>query len=90
MKIRLHEIEFGGNDVLESKLFYQTVLQLKPKIDQEELVVLDSGNSHLDFNISGHLPKGIVAISFLCDNVSEIENRLNEAGISYEGLAFLI
>lgn len=85
MKIRLHEIEFGSNDVESTTLFYQTVFGLQPTIQQEGLTVLDAGLKGLDFNLSNHLPQGVLAVSFLTDNLSEIESRLKQAGITYQG-----
>ncbi len=85
MKIRLHEIEFGTSDVAGSRSFYTGVLGMEPKLDKKGLVVFDSGNNNLDFNISKHFHQGIVAISFLSDNLVEIEKRLIEAGIAYVG-----
>ena len=57
MKIRLHETELGSNDVQKSSSFCQSVLGLQPKLQQQNLIVLDAGIPQLDFNISSHLPK---------------------------------
>jgi hypothetical protein len=85
MKVRLHEIEVGSNDVEKTTAFYQTIFLFQPAIRQEGLTVFDAGLKRLDFNLSSHLPQGIVAISFLTDDLSEIERRLKDAGIAYEG-----
>ena len=87
MNIRLHEIELGTTDVKRSKSFYQSVLDLKPQVEIEGLNVFDSGTAGLDLNTSNHFPKGIVAISFIVDDLAEIEQNLKAAGISYEGPA---
>ena len=85
MKIRLHEIEFGSNGVEKTTAFYQTIFGLKPSVQQEGLTVFDAGLKGLDFNISNHLPQGTVAVSFLTNDLNEMERRLKEAGISYQG-----
>ena len=87
MKIRLHEIELGTSDVQRSKSFYQSVLDLEPQVEIEGLNVFDSGTAGLDLNTSNHFPQGIVAISFIVDDLGEIERKLKSAGISYEGPA---
>jgi len=78
MKIRLHEIELGTSDVQRSKSFYQSVLDLEPQVEIEGLNVFDSGTAGLDLNTSNHFPQGIVAISFIVDDLGEIERKLNE------------
>lgn len=85
MKIRLHEIEFGTRDVATSTKFFQSLFGLLPNVQQEGLTVFASGTTGVDFNVSNHLPAGIAVISFLTDDLSEIEKRLKSEGITYEG-----
>ncbi|MDB5208708.1 MAG: hypothetical protein JWR72_3783 [Flavisolibacter sp.] len=85
MKIRLHEIEFGSNDVKQSTLFYRSVLGLQTTVIQDHLSVFSSGNEALDLNLSSHLPKGIAAVSFITDDLEEIIKRLEEGRISFDG-----
>lgn len=87
MKIRLHEIELGSSNVQEASTFFQSVFGLKPLVQQDGLTVFDPGTNGLDLNISSHFPKGIVALSFLTDDLEEMENRLKAAGISFDGPA---
>jgi hypothetical protein len=85
MKIRLHEIELGSAAVEHSSQLLQTVLGLQSKLVQPELHVLDAGLPQLDFNLSTHHPPGVVALSFLTDDLAAVEERLKAAGITYEG-----
>lgn len=85
MKLRLHEIELGSSNVADATTFFQTILGLRTNIQQEGLTVFDAGLKGLDFNVSDHLPQSAVAISFLTDDLAEMERRLKEAGIIYEG-----
>ena len=85
MKLRLHEIELGCHHVQQSTALFQSLLGLTPKLSQKELSVLDAGVPGLDFSLSTHLPAGVVVISFLTDDLDEIETRLKNAGIPYEG-----
>ena len=82
MKIQLHEIELSAKDVAVSTSFYNAVLGLQPVVQQEGLTVFNSGE--IDFNLSTHHPSGEPVISFITDNLAEIEGRLKEAGISYQ------
>jgi catechol 2,3-dioxygenase-like lactoylglutathione lyase family enzyme len=84
MKLRLHEIEFGSSNVKEASDFYRKVFGLPSAVLQEGLSVFNAGVG-LDLNVSNHFPQGVVAISFLTDDLSELERRLKEAGIPYEG-----
>lgn len=85
MKIRLHEIELGCTSVQKSTDFYGSVLGLPSRLQQENLTVLDAGAEGIDFNLSMHLPAGSVVISFLTDDLEEIQTRLKNAGILYDG-----
>ena len=85
MKIRLHEVEFGSADVQQSSALFQSLLGLQSKLTQPELTVLDTGISGFDLNISSHFPAGVVAFSFLTNNLEEVEQRLKRAQISYQG-----
>lgn len=85
MKIRLHEIELGTEAVRESTGFFQSILGLQPTVQQESLTVFDSGTAGLDFNLSNHLPAGTVAVSFFTDDLPAVEQKLQQAGVKYEG-----
>ena len=85
MKIRLHEIELGSADVQKSTNFFQQLLDLKPAVQQNGLTVFQSGQQNLDFNLSNHLAQNTIAVSFLTDDLTAIEQRLKDAGIAYEG-----
>jgi dynactin complex subunit len=85
MKIRLHEIELGSASKSDSADLFQLLLGLKPKLAQDGLTVFDAGAEGLDFNVSNHVPAGVVAISFLTDDLAEVEKRLKEAAVAYEG-----
>lgn len=85
MKIRLHEIEIGSDDVKQSTNFFQRALGLTPLVQQKGLTVFDAGLQGLDLNVSNHLPKGTVCISFIADDLASVEERLTAAGIAYEG-----
>jgi len=85
MNIRLHEIEIGSPDVSAATGFFKTILGLKSNLQQEGLTVFDAGVKGLDFNVSNHLSQGTAVLSFLIDDLSEIERRLKGEGISYEG-----
>lgn len=85
MKIRLHEVELGADNVAASTKFFESLLGLTPSVQQEGLTVFASETSSIDFNVSNHLPAGTAAISFITDNLSEIERRLKSEGIAYEG-----
>ena len=65
--------------------FFQSLLGLNPNLQQERLAVFDAGVKGLDFNISNHLPPGNVVISFLTDDLEAVQEKLNNAGISFEG-----
>ena len=73
MNLRLHEIETGTNRVAENTAFFQNILGLQPSLQQEELTVFDSGLQGLDFNLSTHFPQGNFYISFLTDDLAEME-----------------
>jgi hypothetical protein len=85
MRIRLHEIELGSSDTTTSSSLLQTILGLPAKLKQPELTVLDPGITGVDLNISAHFPAGTAALSFLTDDLKEIERRLQKAGVVYEG-----
>lgn len=85
MKMRIHEIEIGAAELETTKSFFQSILGLKPKLEQNNLTVFDSGNNGLDFNISNHLPIGITQISFITDDLKAVMKQLNQSKIQYEG-----
>jgi predicted enzyme related to lactoylglutathione lyase len=85
MKIRLHEIELGTVSLQESSTFFQSLLQLKPRLQQPELSVLDAGVPGIDLNLSTHVAPGVIALSFITDDLEAVEQRLQAAGITYEG-----
>lgn len=62
MKMRIHEIEIGAAQVADTKNFFQSLFGLQPKVAENELVVFDSGINNLDFNISTHLPEGLLKL----------------------------
>lgn len=85
MKLRLHEIELGSSNVKEATELFQTILGLPTAVQQDGLTVFDAGLKGVDFNVSNHYPQGVVSISFLTNDLSEIEKRLEMAGIEYNG-----
>lgn len=87
MKIRLHEIELGASDVASSAKLFQSLFGLPANVQQENLTVFTAGVNGLDFNLSTHLPAGCAAISFITDDLLEIERRLKNEGVVYEGPA---
>lgn len=87
MKLRLHEIELGTEDVEGSSFFYQEMLGASPRLEQKGLVVLNAGIDGFDFNFSTHLSPGRVMLSFLTDDLAAVEKRLQGAGVAYEGPA---
>ena len=87
MKIRLHEIEIGTGNVESTTNFFNSVLGLTPNLSQDNLTVFDAGVKGLDFNISNLLPAGITVISFLTDDLQAVQEKLSNAGISFEGPA---
>ncbi|HEY0040330.1 MAG TPA: VOC family protein [Flavisolibacter sp.] len=87
MKIRLHEIELGAKEMENTNVFFQSILGLRPRLQQRDLTVFDAGIDGLDLNVSRHLLPGAAVISFLTDDLDDIENKLKVAGIAYEGPA---
>lgn len=85
MKIKLHEIELGAADLQSTTSFYQSVLGLSLNVDQPQLKVFDPGVASLDLNFSHHLSAGNVMMSFLCDNLDEVMQALQQRDISFEG-----
>ncbi len=85
MKIRLHEIEFGAGNTGKSKGFYQAILGLDPVIDQDEMMVFNSGVAGVDFNISEQQPVSKVTASFLTTDLQKIIDRLKLTGVVFEG-----
>lgn len=85
MKVKLQELEFGSQQLDSGKNFYQELLGLELSVDQEQLKVFKPGLKEIDFNISTHLPAASVVISFLCDDLKEMMQRLQLRGISFEG-----
>lgn len=85
MKLRLHEIELGVQSPARSQTFYGSVLGLDNVLDEAQLKVFRPGMPGLDFNVSTHLPAGAVVTSFLTDDLPAVIERLNAAGIPFEG-----
>jgi predicted enzyme related to lactoylglutathione lyase len=85
MKLQLHEIELGSQDLTSGKSFYQDLLGLDLSVDQEHLKVFNPGLGKVDFNLSTHFPPQTIAISFLCDDLQEMMTRLQAGHISFEG-----
>jgi len=85
MKITLQEIEFGSENVAQTKLFYQTIFGFETAVDQENLSVFNLAANAIDFNISTHLPPQTVCVSFLTDNLDEVMKKLNENAIVFDG-----
>jgi catechol-2,3-dioxygenase len=85
MKIRLQEIELGAQEMKSGNVFFQSILGLKPRLQQQNLTVFNAGVDGLDLNISRHLSPGAVAISFLTNDLEEVEKRLKAAGLPYDG-----
>lgn len=85
MKMRIHEIEIGAAEVGATKSFFQSILGLKPKLEEDNLIVFDSGNNGVDFNISNHLPAGVTQISFITDDLKAVMKQLDQSKIQYEG-----
>lgn len=85
MKIRLHEIEFGTDDINSSKAFYESVLKLRTTVDEDNLKVFNSGNAGIDFNSSKHYAPGVFVTSFITDDINSIIDTLHSSGINYDG-----
>jgi len=85
MKIRLHEMELGTEDVQQRTSLLQSILGLQPKLEQQALTVLDAGLPGFDLNVSTHFPAGAIALRFLTDDLPAVEERLKAAAIPYEG-----
>ena len=85
MFIRLHEIEMGDTQHNDAALFFSSVLGLPVKMNEHTLTVFDSGLKKLDFNVSDHLPEGVVRISFLTDHLQSVIQMLEKSSVQYEG-----
>jgi catechol 2,3-dioxygenase-like lactoylglutathione lyase family enzyme len=85
MKIRLHEIEYGSADPEKTKTFYDNLLGLDTKVDQEGLKVFNSGITGLDLNCSTHIAPLAVVTSFITDDLPAIIERLQQSGVPFEG-----
>lgn len=84
MKIRLREIELGSSHVQKSTAFFAQILGCKPTV-QEDLTVFDAGLQGLELNLSIHLSPAEVTVSFLTDDLAAMQQKLQAAGMTYEG-----
>ncbi|BFG69995.1 hypothetical protein KACHI17_08760 [Sediminibacterium sp. KACHI17] len=84
MKIRIHEIEMGSDDLTNTTSFFKT-LGLHPAIEQAALTVFNSGQQGVDVNVSKHLAKGITQISFITDDLKAMMQHLTTHQISFQG-----
>lgn len=85
MKVKLLEVELGASDPEKSKTFYETVLGIKPAIEQPNLKVFNLKANHVDFNVSTHLKPQETSITFLTDNLNEVMEHLKSENIVYDG-----
>jgi catechol-2,3-dioxygenase len=85
MQIRLHEIEIGAAEPGQTADFFSSVLGLPVKLQEHGLTVFDSGMSGLDFNVSDHLPAGVVRVSFLTNDLQNCIVALENQQLPYEG-----
>lgn len=85
MKLRLHEIELGTENVANTSNFFHAILGLNSSLKQDNLTVFDAGLQGLDFNVSNHLPSGNVMISFLTDDLAAVQEQLKKSNISFQG-----
>lgn len=85
MKMRIHEIETGAADIAATKNIFQSLFGLQPKVEENELIVFDSGNNGVDFNVSKHLLPGVTQISFITDDLKAVVKLLDQSEIKYEG-----
>ncbi|RYZ27499.1 MAG: VOC family protein [Chitinophagaceae bacterium] len=85
MRLKLHEIELGTENVDITTHFFQAVLGLVPSLKQEGLTVFDAGLKGLDFNVSNHLSAGNIVLSFFTDDLAAVEEQLTKIGISIQG-----
>lgn len=84
MKIRIHEIEMGSDNLSASGSFFK-MLGLQPTIEQSELTVFNSGQKGFDLNVSKHLSQGVTQISFITDDLKAMVQHLHEHQIAFEG-----
>ena len=84
MKIRIHEIEMGSHDLSTSGTFFK-MLGLQPTIEQNELMVFNSGQKGMDLNVSKHLPQGVTQISLITDDLKAMMQQLHEQQVVFEG-----
>ncbi|NOT74054.1 MAG: VOC family protein [Cyclobacteriaceae bacterium] len=85
MKLRLHEIEYGSGDVAESKSFYSNVLGLETSVDQPALKVYRTNVNAMDLNFSEHIPKGVISISFLTNDLDIATKELTRKKATFTG-----
>lgn len=83
--MRIHEIEIGAAQVSDAKNFFQSIFGLHSKVEENALVVFDSGINGLDFNVSNHLPSGGTQISFITDDLKTVMKQLAQSKIQFEG-----
>ncbi|MBL0882076.1 MAG: hypothetical protein IBJ16_01795 [Chitinophagaceae bacterium] len=84
MKIRIHEIEMGSQDLLYTSAFFK-LLGLPPAIEQDGLTVFSSGQPGMDLNVSKHMPQGITQLSFITDDLKSMMEQLTVQSILFEG-----
>jgi hypothetical protein len=83
MKLSLHEVETGVSNLAEGRAFYSQLLGDTLAVDQPALAVWNAGLPGLDFNLSTHLPAGVVCISFLTSSLDEVIEKLQLMGVDY-------
>lgn len=84
MKIRIHEIEMGSNNLSAASSFFK-LLGLQPVIERDGLTVFDSGQRGVDLNVSKHVSAGATQISFIADDLKALMQYLTVHKIAFEG-----
>lgn len=84
MKIRIHEIEMGSQDLSATTSFFK-IMGLESAIEQDALTVFNSGQKGMDLNVSQHLSTGVTQISFITDDLKAMMQHLLEHQIVFEG-----
>lgn len=80
--MKLHEIELFSKDMNRDKDIFQNLLGLKLHINQDDLMVFDSGQKGLDLDVSNHFPEVKVSLSFLVEDVSKYFEAIGKTGIT--------
>jgi hypothetical protein len=79
--MKLHEIDLHSKDMASDKHIFQDLWGLKLHINQNDLLVFDSGKKGLDLDVSNHFPEVKISLSFLVEDLSKYMETLNNAGI---------